>query len=420
MAGTTKNVVPADKLRWTCDASRFQFKTTAELEPMGEIVGQDRAIKALKLGLALFNPGYNIFVSGLTGSGKTFTVKNILEQIKPTLPPPSDRVYVNRFKDPHRPRLLTLTRGDGNRLREGMDELIRFLLKNVPLIFEDESFQKRREEIMEKYGGEEKRLFAEFSEKIKSENFTLAQIQMGPFTRPDLFPVYEGKAFPIDKIDEMIREGKIDQAEGKRIRQRHGKFRVELESLMERSRDLARQMVADLDELARSMGHLAVHGYIQDLKGRFEDPKVSVYLDEVESSILENLDLFRSKSTGEPTPERGRAKAERVDEFRDFRVNVVMDNSGREGVPVIIETNPTYSNLFGTIEKTLEARSGMWTSDFTKIKPGSILLASTNPACGRCSRGPSKTANSSSSRRTWRSSSASPRSSPIRSISTSN
>ena len=146
MAGTSKLLVPAKKLRWSCDPSRFRFKTTAELEPMGEIVGQDRAIKALKLGLALFNPGYNIFVSGLTGSGKTSTVKNILEQIKPTLPPPSDRVYVNRFKDPHRPRLLTLVRGDGNRLREGMDELIPFLLKNVPLIFEDESFQKRREE----------------------------------------------------------------------------------------------------------------------------------------------------------------------------------------------------------------------------------------------------------------------------------
>ncbi|MHC4778353.1 MAG: AAA family ATPase, partial [Planctomycetota bacterium] len=374
MAPASKFKVKTDDLRWWCDPAKFDFKTTDELKPMGETVGQERAIKALKLGLALFNPGYNIFVAGLTGSGKTSTVKNILDRIKPNLPPPADRIYVNSFKDPHLPRLLTLPRGDGRRLKEGMEELIRFLLKNIPLVFEDETFQKRREEIMEKYGGEEKRLFAEFSEKIKTENFTLAQIQMGPFTRPDLFPVHEGKAFPIDKIDEMVREGKIEKADGRRIRQRHGKFRGELESLMERSRDLARQMVADLDDLARSMGHLAVSGYIQDLKSRFDSAEVGEYVDEVEESILENLDLFRGKGTDGPA-DRTRGKAERSGEFRDFRVNVIMDNSEREAVPVIIETNPTYSNLFGTIEKTLEARSGMWTSDFTKIKAGSILQA---------------------------------------------
>ncbi|MHC5081958.1 MAG: Lon-like protease helical domain-containing protein, partial [Planctomycetota bacterium] len=217
MAGVSKFEIPPAQLRWVCKPSQFKFKSTSELEPIGDSVGQERALRAFKLGLALFKPGYNIFVSGLTGSGKTSTVKNILEQVKPSLPPPLDRVYVNNFKDPHRPRLLTLARGEGYKLKEGMEDLVRFLLKNVPLIFEDENFQKRREEIMSRYGGEEKRLFGEFSEKIKSENFTLAQVQMGPFTRPDLFPVHEGKAFPIEKIDEMVREGKIEAADGKRI-----------------------------------------------------------------------------------------------------------------------------------------------------------------------------------------------------------
>ncbi len=375
MSRASKFEVPPEELRWTCDSRKFKFKSTSELEPVGDAVGQERALKALKLGLALFKPGYNIYVSGLTGSGKTSTVKNILDQMKPTLPLPPDRVYVNNFKDPNRPRLLSLTRGDGIKLKEGMDELIRFLLKNVPLIFEDENYQKRREEIMERYGGEEKHLFAEFGEKIKKENFTLAQVQMGPFTRPDLFPVYEGKAFPVEKIDEMVREGKIEASEGNRIRQRHGKFRTELEGLMEKSRDLARQMVTDLDDLARSIGRLAVNGFIRDLKARFDTADVKGYLDEVEESILNDLELFRSKGAGAESPvEKAKRKTETVDEFQDYRVNVILDNAQREGVPVIIETNPTYSNVFGTIEKTLDAR-GTWTTDFTKIKPGSLLMA---------------------------------------------
>jgi len=375
MAGPIDFRVPDGDLRWICDPSRFKFKSTSELVPVGETVGQEKALKALRLGLSLFNPGYNIFVSGLTGSGKASTVKNILEQIKPDLTPPLDRIYVNNFRDPHRPHLLTLPQGEGCKLKEGMDELVRFLLKTIPLIFEDENFQKRREEIMERYGSEEKRLFAEFSEKIKSENFTLAQVQMGPFTRPDLFPVCDGKAYPLEKVDEMVQDGKLEAGEARRIRQRHGKFRGELESLMERSRELARQMVADLDELARSMGRLAVDGYIRDLKSRFEAPGVHEYLNEVEASILDDLELFRSRGSGTESPlERHRKKTEQGDEFHDYRVNVVLDNAERDGVPVIIETNPTYSNLFGTIEKTMDAK-GMWSTDFTKIKPGSILMA---------------------------------------------
>jgi ATP-dependent Lon protease len=366
-----------EDLRWTCDPGRFAFETTAELEGVKGTVGQKRALRALELGLGLDCPGYNIYVAGLTGTGKTTTVKNILEQISPTRPLPQDKVFVNNFHDPYRPRLITFERGLAMRFKEDMAEFIDHITRHIPQIFEDKSFKMKREKIMEKYSEQEKILLGEFGEKLKQDRFTLAQVQMGPFTRPEIFPVFDGKAYPMEKLGDIAQEKNLTEEQVAELRQKYTVYRSELESILEKTRTLAKAMVKEIDELARKMGEIVIDGHLRDLKVRFIAPGVHQYLDEVRESVLDNLEAFsdtqeEGQKSGPPQPKRITLK--KTPKFKEYTVNIVLDNTDRKGPPVVIETSPTFVNLFGTVERSFD-QAGRWTTDFTQIKPGSLLEA---------------------------------------------
>ena len=140
------------QLRWRCDPAEFGFETTADLKPLERIIGQDRALQALKLGVELYGPGYNVFVCGLTGTGRATTIKQLLETIKPQCELAPDRCYVHNFHHPERPRLLTMPRGQGTAFRKDMDRAIEFLAARIPQLFEDEKFHHARGRILDQIG----------------------------------------------------------------------------------------------------------------------------------------------------------------------------------------------------------------------------------------------------------------------------
>jgi len=182
--------VPVEKLRWQCPPEYFSFETSDEIEPLAGIIGQKRAVEAVRIGLQVESPGYNIFVTGLAGTDRITTIQQLLEQMKKleTTPPP-DICCVNNFADPDAPVILLLPAGNGVELKKNINEFIESLKKNIPQIFESEEYKNRRKVITDTFREKQKAIIKEFERKVNGENFTIVQVQMGPFNHPGILPV---------------------------------------------------------------------------------------------------------------------------------------------------------------------------------------------------------------------------------------
>jgi hypothetical protein len=201
--------LPPEKLRWRCDPARVPYETTAQAEPLEGVIGQDRALRALKMGIEIPAPGYNVFVCGLAGTSRGGTITRILEELRPESSESPDRCYVNNFKNQDRPRLLTLTRGRANGFKKDMQSGIEFLRRRIPQVFEGEPFQRQKGRIVDRYTSREKELMDDFTRRIAREQFALGHMQVGAVALPEIFPVLEGQMVPIEDIPKLVHEGKI-------------------------------------------------------------------------------------------------------------------------------------------------------------------------------------------------------------------
>ena len=370
--------VPVELLRWTCNPDRLGFETTKECRKTDAIIGQDRAVKAITLGLEIESPGYNIYVSGMTGTGKTTTIKNLLSQLDLKKPIPNDICYVHNFKDPDSPRVILFPAGSGRKFQKDMDDLVAHLRKEIPLILESDEFKKESEEISTRFRQKQKEIVREFNEQLLKENFQLVQFQMGPFTRQDIAPIVEGRPVPFEQLEALAEEDKFSREELEKIRQKIVEMRIELEGVMRETREIEREIRRQIGILEHKYGSPAVTAQISDLRLRYGEAneKVNGYLDEVQEHILSNLKMFQEKEEEPPQQQSLPFPVPPVPtkRFIEFKVNVLVDNSATDKTPIIIETAPTFKNLFGTIEREVD-RSGFWRTDFTHIKAGSLLRA---------------------------------------------
>lgn len=368
--------VPSEKLRWSCPIDKFNFKSTRDVEPLKTIVGQPRAIEAIKMGAALHAKGYNIFVTGLSGTGRLTTVKNILEEVTNSCPITFDYCYVNNFAKPDEPRLIKLPKGKGKELAEAMDDAIDFIRRRLPKLFEEENYQKSRMKIIEEYQSREQALIEQFDDKIRPHQFMRGQLETQQGTLvPEVFPIVDGKPVTLEVIDELLAEGKMTKEEASKIKNLWRQFHDELIDLVRENMKMMQEFRKAIIENDKKHSEIVVSSILDEIPKQFDNEKVNIYIDEVKKYILDHLNLFVA-TAGQlnnliPNPDQS------VDEdiLRLFSVNVVLDNSNTETAPVITETTPSYNNLFGTIERVFDKRGGYWRTDFTKIKAGSILKA---------------------------------------------
>ena len=365
----------AEQLRYRCPLDTFKFKTTEEIDAPFEIIGQERAIKAIQLGLMVPFRGYNILVQGLTGTGKETTVKSILETIQDrSTEIPSDICYVNNFDDADSPIALYLPAGDGLQLRKEMDLLVEYLDRTVPAVLESDEFKERRAQLVEREGSKGREVIKEFEERIKKENFVLVEIRFGPMTKTELAPIVDGKPRPGEELEQMLAEGQIERDEYERVDKIRDGFAEELDDVLKHARDAERQISEALKALVFGFGAEIINPRIQDLKARFPGERTGQFLEHLRHDVLENLDQFVSKP--ETSEQTGIAAllVTQTDRFVRYSVNLLVDNSGITSPPIVVETHPTYKNLFGTIERSFD-RSGQSHTDFTRIKAGSLLKA---------------------------------------------
>lgn len=368
-----------EDLTWNPQIQGLTDRPATDFPPRKEIIGQDRAVKAIKRGLAMKSHGYNIFVVGINGTGRTETVLSLLDEFNVDGAIPPDLCYVNNFKTPDQPRLLTLEAGQGQVLKRLMNDIIASLKKKIPAIFESEEFQAARNEIVNQHMGSQKALFKNFEAKVSAENFMMVQVQVGPFTRPDLAPVIVGNPMKIEQLEALVEEGKFKAEELERIKAKYKELSQEMEKIFKEARDIDKTIQENLEELSKQWVTPLVRDTLHPISEQFPSDSVRLYLEELEADVMTHLDRFKPRLVAQPgSPEGSPSHPVLVPpdpaQLKDYEVNVLVDNSETQKPPIVFETACTFRNLFGTIERVMD-QHGLWFSDYRHVKAGTFLKA---------------------------------------------
>jgi predicted ATP-dependent protease len=364
--------IPAEKLHFRFDEKKVEQTPLDEIEPCCGIIGQDRAIAAVELGLEIKLKGYNIFVTGLPGTGRTTAVKLLLSEIeKDETVDLKDICYVNNFKMPDCPRVLYFAAGEGRKFKKAVSYLIDSLVTVIPKIFSGENYRQRRERIISEFESRQKELFQEFDKNLKEKSFVLVQLQFGQTVRPDLHPLINNEPVSLNELKKLADDGKFPEAKLTELKTEYKNLSKQFEIISSQSKKISSDLEEELNKLDTSLVVPLVNDKIETLKNLYDDEKAREYLSDLNEILIEELDWFRGTDT-ENIEQDGIAKIRSL--FNDFTVNLMVDNNGSTKRPIVIEEFPTYKNLFGSIERVYSSGSE-WRSDFTRIQSGSILEA---------------------------------------------
>jgi lon-related putative ATP-dependent protease len=363
-----------EQLRWRCDPGVFKFDSTHEIGDCPiTIIGQPRAMDALRLGLDIRSEGYNIFVAGEVGTGRSTVVRQIISSMEPEEFIPEDLVYAHNFKDRDRPRLLAFPAGRGRAFAKAMKELIAGLEKSFHELFESDAYRERRATLVEDAKERHKARLKDFESQVEAEGFALVQVQMGPLVRPGLMPVVAGNPVEMDQLEGLTEEGKFGKEEFEKLKTKHNELSGRLASLTKDLRGVERDLRGRLSQLDRGLADPLVYGAVDEVRELFDSDAVRDYLGQVAKDLLERLDRFREMTEVEDG-DRDKARSARQELTLPYAVNVLVDNAEIKGRPIIWESSPSFRNLFGTIEKAQDG-AGQWRTDHTRIKSGSFTRA---------------------------------------------
>jgi ATP-dependent Lon protease len=365
--------VPIDKLRWRLDPVTLPFETTEDLDPLKEIIGQKRGVEAFRFAMGMKKPGYNVFVTGTPGSGRMSSVRKLLEEMfQKDGEVPDDLCYVNNVKNSEAPILLRLKAGMGRRFKKDVRDFVEALKKDVPQLFESQDYLNRKKEIMAEYEGKGKSFFKDLDKKVREEGFALVDIQTGQIKRPEVVPLIDDKPTHIDQVEAMVEKGRFPKEEFKALKKKQAKLREEIDQIFLELRDLQKGVQETVEKMDRLMFMKMATEVSKPIQQKYENRKISNYFNDMLEDMSENLQIFAPQAQ-QALPGLPIALPQ-GDPFQPYQVNLLVDNAEQKGPPVIIESYPTYRNLFGSIERVVD-RSGVWRTDFSKIKVGSLIKA---------------------------------------------
>jgi lon-related putative ATP-dependent protease len=350
-------------LRYFCDHEIFTFKSTAEIEPLDEVIGQKRAVQAIEFGLNMKNPEYNIFVTGIEGTGKSTITTDIARKYAKTLPTPHDCCMVNNFQDPYRPKPLMVPAGKGSILSRQMDRLIQSLKSKIPKAFEDTAYQKKIAMLHDTYREQEAERFSTLEQNAKEKKLAINKTE----ARLQTIPLKNGK--PLTQETFL----KLSKKEQEQIETTVQEFQGEIETALRDLSKIRQEQGKAVEALMSEIALSVVSEQMEFILETYDDcPEIKTYLEEVREHIVANANDFLPRREPDERPQTV-LFPEAVPAFHQYKVNVLVDRRDTPGAPVIFESNPTYQNVFGHIEK--KPHMGGMTTDFTMIKTGSFLQA---------------------------------------------
>ncbi|MBM3713275.1 MAG: ATP-dependent protease, partial [Actinobacteria bacterium] len=358
----TRELLPKN-LKIGFDSKKLNCKTTEELAPLEGIIGQDRAVKALKFGLNIEDDGFNIYVSGYSGTGRTTGVKEFVEELARSKPVPFDWCYVNNFKNSYEPDAIKLPPGKGKIFRDDIKNFIDSVRQLLPKTFESKDYLDKKDAVIKDIEVEKEKLLTDLNKRAQDEGFVLKTTQIGLF----IVPVIEGKI--LNEQDFLT----LGEEKKQEIQQKREKINNDLKKIMDLVRDLDKKINEEIKNLNHNVALFTIEKIIDDIKGKYKDiEEVTDFIEEVKDDILKNLEIFIASAAADTQAQIMFPWMKEVP-FKKYEVNLVIDNSDLNGSPVIVEQNPTYQNLFGRVEK--EAQFGVLTTDFTMIRGGALHKA---------------------------------------------
>jgi len=355
-----------DQLRAKSDPTKFSFETTTELKPLEQVIGQERALRAIDFGIDIPSYGYNMFVVGQTGSGRVTAVRQFLDRRADGRPVPADWCYVYNFADQRRPNALRLPAGRATELRDAMDDLVERLQQDIPRAFEGEFFEQRRREIQNQFQSRQQELVTELENYLNERGFALIRSQMGL----GITPIVEGKPLSPEEFD------KLDPETRKKLEQFRPELQEQFDRTMRRTRELDREARHAIENITNDTTGFVVDNALADIREAFGDlEEVLQYLQDVREDVVQNASGFMPEPEEERNPLLAALRRPSDQPLLRYEVNILSEPCEPEEIcaPVIIEDNPTYYNLVGRIEH--RAEFGAMVTDFTQIRAGSLHRA---------------------------------------------
>jgi len=357
-------IVPHEKLRVACDPSCFEFATTEEVAPLEGIVGQERAERAIKFGLHIQSQGYNIYMAGPPGTGKNTYARTITDEVAPERDVPDDWCYVYNFEQPDEPVALRLPAGYGAEFQSDIKELIDDLTQEIPKAFDSEDYDDRRSEVVRGFQERINELFSEMEDEARQEGFAIKRTSAGFVT----IPIRDGEALSQDEYNQLSEEEKEEYEE------KRNDVQSAVSDTIRRAKALEKEAQQQIQQLEKNVALFAVNPLFERLEQKYSDYEAVLdHLGAIKQDVIDNLDDFKDGGDEQPMPFPFARRASEDDGFTRYRVNLLVDNGGLDGAPVIVESNPTFHNILGKVE--YEGQFGNLVTDFTMIKPGALHRA---------------------------------------------
>lgn len=362
-----KTALDAGRLRRVCDPSLFQFATTEELEPLDDLIGQDRALDAIRFGTGMARQGYNLFVLGTPRSGRHSAIRAFLNARAPGEAPSDDWVYVHNFDVDHKPRAIRLPAGTAIRFRDAMEALVDELRVGLPSMFESDDYRSRRQAIQDGFEQAHQAAFDDLQTKAQADNVAILKTPMG-FA---LAPVENGQVIKPEAFNTL------PEAERNTIEAKINELQPELQAVLQNLPNLERDRRRQVQELDAELAEMAVAAAISDVDSTFADfPEIQTYLGIVRADLIRHANVFLQHASAENEGNSFGSPEHIHDDprIKRYAVNAIVANAADgSGAPVVFEANPTLSNLVGRIEHI--SQMGTLLTDFTLIKAGALHQA---------------------------------------------
>ncbi|GAB4197191.1 MAG: ATP-binding protein [Wenzhouxiangellaceae bacterium] len=351
--------LPADQLRWRINERRLEFRSTEDLDPAAGIIGQPIAREAMRFGLQSQAPGQNIYVRGLSGTGRMTLVRSLLDELKPSARRRCDYCYIHNFERPDRPQLLVLPSGMGQKLRHELEQLIEFIAVRLDQVLESGPIKARRQALQNRLQKKLNEITAPLEEKLKACNLSLVTLQNGPVAQLTIFPTVMGKAMPPEEFRQVVQAGQVDSEEWDRYQENLKKHNEELQTVAKAVHKVWRGGLKELAEYNQEQAHTILDELCQDIIKAVPHEDVQTHLLAIVDDVVQNR--------------LGREPSKLPDPSKRYGVNVVAEHH-EDTSPVVIEAMPTVANLLGAIEAEWDEH-GRPHANYQSIRAGALLRA---------------------------------------------
>lgn len=359
-----KNELNYKNLKAFCNPNIFKFKTTEELTNIETGIGQERGIRALEFGLNVDIKGYNLYLEGPSGVGKTMYTKHYLDKLSKKKKTPCDWCYIYNFNNPNEPIALPLHAGQGREFRDQMDSFIKDIKNDLRNTFSNDDFEKEKTMITQAYEEKKVALMEKLNKKSEKYGFQVKSAQNGIY----MMPVINGKAIEQEEFDRLDDEVKQNFENNSNIVQE------QILQVISEIKSIEKDSQKKLSEWQSNVALLTINAHINYIRSKFKrNKKISTFLENVKKDILKNIDSFLADPSAEAQAQPVPGKPEPPKPWLNYRVNLFIDNSEQEGAPVIMDSDYSYHNIFGKLE--YENYFGSLKTDYTMLKPGLLHQA---------------------------------------------